>query len=265
MVFCDAHLHLTQCTEHCEIGDVYPPESQFFVCSCAHSVAEFEEQEQLCARLRSSPDNSRVLVVQSFGMHPQEPLVQNEAFLTELLERKRIAAIGETGFDFFTEQYRADRVRQEAVWRFQCEAAIHFGVPIVVHNRKALDLMFRDRTVLQKIPGVLFHSFAFGMREAQSLLDHGIDAYFSFGKQMLNGNKKAMECVEKLPADRLLLETDAPFQTLKGELCTDPRDIVRVYQAAAELRDCSLDALCGQCSSNFNCLFLKSELVRPNE
>ena len=78
---------------------------------------------------------------------------------------------------------------------------------------------------------VLFHSFMGPPVEALSLLNRGINGYFSFGKQLLNCNKKAIACVRELPSNRILAETDAPFQTLKGEKYTAPSEIVRVYQA----------------------------------
>lgn len=71
--------------------------------------------------------------------------------------------------------------------------------------------------------------------EAQSLLDRGINGYFSFGKQLLNGNKKASACVCELPSERVLAETDAPFQFLKGEQYTDLKDIIKVNDEIIKL------------------------------
>ena len=75
--------------------------------------------------------------------------------------------------------------------------------------------------------------------EAQSLLNKGINCFFSFGKPLLNGNKKAIECTCKLDSRQLLLETDAPFQVLKGEEYTKPSDIFNVYEKAFEIRGIS--------------------------
>ena len=52
----------------------------------------------------------------------------------------------------------------------------------------------------------------------------------------MNGAKKAISCVRSLPLERLLFETDAPYQTLKGERATSPSEIALVYQTAFELR-----------------------------
>ena len=53
----------------------------------------------------------------------------------------------------------------------------------------------------------------------------------------MNNNKKAIDCVKNLPVKNLLLETDAPFQTLKGEVNTLPKEIFDVYKEAAKLRE----------------------------
>ena len=66
--------------------------------------------------------------------------------------------------------------------------------------------------------------------EARSLLERGINGYFSFGKQLFNGNKKVIACVAELPKERIFSETDAPFQYLKGEEYTDLIDIKKIYE-----------------------------------
>ena len=72
--------------------------------------------------------------------------------------------------------------------------------------------------------------------EAESLLDREINAYFSFGKQLLNGNKKVIACVRELPGERVLAETDAPFQYLKNEQYTSLSDIEKIISEIARLK-----------------------------
>ena len=57
-----------------------------------------------------------------------------------------------------------------------------------------------------------------------------------------NGNKKVLECIQKLPPQRILCETDAPFQYLKGEKFTSPADITKIQKRILELlekNDCN--------------------------
>ncbi len=240
LFFCDAHFHAVQCHRL----PVDSESARFWGISCAHAVDEYWEQEKLLA------EGSR-RIWGAFGLHPQNPLVENASFLEELLRKKQIVAIGEAGFDFFTPAFRDDRARQEAAWDISKKLALHYQVPLIVHNRKALDLMFRDCRELSNVTSVIFHSFAFGVREALALLDHGINAYFSFGKPLLNGNKRSIACARELPFGRLLLETDAPFQMLKGKERTEPEEIVRVYTEFCRLRGVALGETCQKLWQNF--------------
>ena len=69
----------------------------------------------------------------------------------------------------------------------------------------------------------------------------GINAFFSFGKSILNNNKNAINCVKFLPLNVILFETDAPYQTLKNEEFTSIRDICRIYEQGYLLREYSKD------------------------
>ena len=256
MIFCDAHLHIIQCIRAGSITreafiDIFNKncDNKFFLCTCSHDRLEFEAQDSLVRDIHSHHIKS------AFGLHPQNPNTDNADYLESLLKSHRIQAIGECGFDFFTADFKNQRLKQEEAWSISLELAQKYSVPIIVHNRKALDLMFRDYAKLKKIPAIIFHSFAFSPREAFSLINHGANVYFSFGKPLLNGNKKSRSCVASLPTDRLLLETDAPFQTLKGEHFTSPSDICLVYKEAALLRNMNMEELAQKIEMSFKNIF----------
>ena len=215
----DAHFHYAVCKEH---GICQLPENWQGI-SCAHSKHEFEVQITAPA-----------CVIQSYGMHPQNAANENvkEAadFLEELLIKNLITFIGEAGFDYFTEEFRDAAALQEDIFNIQLELALKYKLPLVIHCRKANHKLFEYSKKLKQLPEVLFHSFMGPPVEAQSLLNRGINGYFSFGKQLLNGNKKAIACVRELPSERILAETDAPFQYLKGEKFTKPDDIIKIYK-----------------------------------
>lgn len=230
----DAHFHLAFCAAKSIEDSFRGLESlSYYAVSCAHDRDEFVKQEALSAKLNEN-GNTRILC--AFGMHPQLPLVENAGFMETLLKERRIGAIGEAGFDLFTKEFKADIARQEEAWRISCELASVYGVPLVVHCRKALDKMFRDSKTLSKIPAVVFHSFTGSVQDASSLLKRGVNAYFSFGNPLLFGDKSAIGCVQKLDVGRLLMETDAPYQTMRGESETKMNAIVRVYETAFLLR-----------------------------
>ena len=255
MIFCDAHFHLIPSEE--ALGTRSLPRG--LGVTAAHSPEEFLAQEARVKELNASAipapgnDNSSARlspcaqtcsprVLQSFGLHPQAPFSDERdfalrlEFLEGLLQERRIAAIGECGLDFFTQEFSANRAAQEKVFAAQLDLAARHKVPAIVHARKAMQEIFESAAALKKVPAVVFHSFAGTLMDARSLLSKGVNAYFSFGKPLMNGAKKAILCVRALPLDRLLFETDAPYQTLKGEKATSPAEIADVYQAAFEIR-----------------------------
>ena len=266
-LFCDAHFHLIPSVE--ALGTDSLPRGRGV--TAAHSPEEFLAQEKLVRQLnggtaqsgaaqfsacekssdaapasQACAQSSSPRVLQSFGLHPQAPFdgerdfAERLDFLESLLRERRVQAVGECGLDFFTPEFSANRAAQEKAFAAQLELAARHSVPVIVHARKATQEIFASAAALKKVPAVVFHSFAGTLIDARSLLEKGVNAYFSFGKPLMNGAKKAILCARSLPLERLLFETDAPYQTLKGELFTSPAEIADVYQTAFELRTAGL-------------------------
>ena len=204
----------------------------------------------------------------TYGIHPQSPLLKNKSLIEEelsymenLIVDKKIIAIGECGFDFFTPEFKSTATEQESVFNEQLFLAQKYNLPLVLHLRKSIEKIFTYSRQLKKIPAVVFHSFPGTLREAQSLTNHGINAFFSFGKPILNGKKASIDCVQNLPLQNLLFETDAPYQTLKGETETFPTDIKKVYRKACELRKINLEELSETVFKNFQIAFENSVIL----
>ena len=204
------------------------------------------------------------MVFASYGIHPQSPALRDKTFIEKelsfienLLAEKKIIAIGECGFDFFTPEFKSTAPEQEIVFNEQLSLAQKYNVPLVLHLRKSIEKIFTYSRELKKLPAVIFHSFPGTLREAQSLQNHGINAFFSFGKPILNGKKASIDCVQNLPIQNILFETDAPYQTLKDEKETLPSDIKKVYQRACELRQIGLEKLTESVFKNFTKAYLE--------
>ncbi len=179
-----------------------------------------------------------------FGVHPQLPrnrelTLQTERlcrFLQELAERKRLDAIGETGFDHFDASYSLTSGVQKELFLLHLHTAMECQLPIVLHIRKAMDMVFCYAKELSSLPSVIFHSYSGTFREAGGLLKRKINAYFSFGTPIALNHKRAMEAAALLPCDRLLTETDAPYQPLRNRDFSSWKDIETVIQNMADLR-----------------------------
>ena len=227
----------------------------------AFGSREFAHNELLSHN--AAPDNAPPLFT-CFGIHPQifainkEKLTKNseqntvnkeqvtecdEVYLNlqETLEKlasgKRIAAIGEIGFDLYNGAFRETEAIQDRFFAAQTEIALRYELPVVLHARRAMHKVFAASDVLAKCKAVIFHSWPGTFEEAEALLRRGVNAYFSFGNTISLNHKQAMRSCALLPAERLLTETDAPYQPRRGQAFSQWSDLPLILEAAANLRN----------------------------
>lgn len=227
---CDTHLHLSDLIQ--KENNVINNKN-YFACTSSQSIQEFLSDEKLIKTTQSN-------IFQTFGIHPQNVFdspIQKLDFLESLLKQKKIVAIGEIGFDFFSDEFIKTKDAQINLFNIQMEFAQKYNLPIIIHGRKCIDLLFKYSNLLAKIPSVIFHSFSGTHVQAQFFLQHNVNAVFSFSKHILNNNKKAIECVSKLSIKNLLFETDAPYQNIYNESFTKSDDIIKVYNQAFLLQN----------------------------
>jgi TatD DNase family protein len=223
--------------------------SQWSCCAASHDESEWKKIEALRPRLPP--------FVSSFGIHPQWAVWKNADFLVRLAAEGRIAAIGEAGFDYYGD--RPERVRnaenesaQRAVFDFQLELAERIGLPLLLHLRKAMDMAFAYAPRLRRLRAAIFHSFSGTPREAESILSKGVNAYFSFGAPILNGNKRAAAACASIPADRILAETDAPWQPPRGGEFCRAEDLRPIAEGIARIRGIGTEEFGEAIRANFD-------------
>ncbi len=258
-MYIDAHLHLADYKTVCEQNKC---ESDMFLheyscCSSSQTREEFERQEFFAESIRNEvcsvqPNSEPPVILFSFGIHPQKPVFDEAEFLYHLLETKKIQAIGECGFDFFTEDDRRTEAAQRNIWNLQLRWAAEFGVPVVIHCRKALPLIFSSVPELRRVPAVIFHGWGGSVQEAYSFLKKGVNAYFSLGKALLRGQKSVCAMAADFELERLLIETDAPYMTVKGQPYSSPKDLITVADRLAQLRNAASDSTAENCIANEN-------------
>ncbi len=265
-LYTDAHLHLTALPH--EAASSLIASGNCMVCSSVFSLPEWQHLNEIATDVKTASagsTNGDITILKAFGIHPQNPDAGMLPVLEKLLSESGTDApdaIGEAGYDFFTKVFEAQEKQQDEVWYGQIELAEKFGKPLVVHLRHAVDRMFRDAGLLKKLPSVIFHSFPGSPLEAEAIRKRGINAYFSFGKPVMNNRRNSIECVRKLPDEWILFETDAPYQTLKGETATLPSDIERVYRIASKLH--SMNISDGEDENSENGCERLAEMVRGN-
>jgi TatD DNase family protein len=146
----------------------------------------------------------------TIGVHPHEAskaTVETFDRLRELAKHPKVVAIGEIGLDYHYDF--SPRDAQMEVFRLQLEVAAEARLPIVIHTREA----WADTLALLrghwKGEGI-FHCFTGNPGEAREALDLGF--YLSYGGVVTFPRSEENRAAAKLtPADRMLLETDAPY------------------------------------------------------
>jgi TatD DNase family protein len=185
-----------------------------------------------------------------FAIHPQLPAVKtadgeqftetelNDSFenLHTLAQAGRIAAVGEFGFDLYNSAFRETEALQDRIFASHLETALRFDLPVVLHVRRAMHKIFASAKILSKCRAVVFHSWPGTFEEGQSLLRRGVNAYFSFGNVIMLNHKQAQKSCALFPAERLLTETDAPFQPRRTENFSQWADLPLIIETAAALR-----------------------------
>jgi len=228
----------------------------------ACDTEEFTHNEKL-AKDAAALENAPLLPC--FAVHPQQFSVNNMqltkieqglSVLEELAAQKRIAAAGECGFDLYNAAFRETEKIQGEIFASHLETALRHDLPLVLHVRRATHKIFAYAKTLAKCKAVVFHSCPLTAEEGQALLRRGVNAYFSFGNIIINGHKQAMRCCALLPLQRLLAETDAPFQPARGGNFSRWEDLPRIIEAAAALRGENAKETETQIESNFRTVFM---------
>jgi TatD DNase family protein len=158
------------------------------------------------------------------------------SLLNSLAEQGRLCAAGETGFDLYNAAFRETEKIQDELFTEHLETALRYDLPLVIHCRRAMHKVFARAQALKRCRAVVFHSWSGTLGEGEALLKRGINAFFSFGAAITLNHREAIRCCAVFPADRLLTETDAPFQPLRSREFSCYADIAVVLGAMEALR-----------------------------
>ena len=171
---------------------------------------------------------------------------------------KRLCAIGECGFDRHWNTDDADEKGEAELFDMQLDLARELQLPVIVHSRDAFEQTLAGIKNAGGSRGVI-HCYSYGIEEARAFLDEGW--YISFSGSVTYAKKARMSETEKLvrfiPADRLLLETDAPYLApvpFRGKPNT-PLLIEHTYRFVARIRGLGAEELAASVLQNARTLF----------
>jgi TatD DNase family protein len=201
-------------------------------------------------------------VFASVGRHPNEASGFDEATVAEIAElgaHERVRAIGETGLDFYRDYATPDEQRR--AFAAQIEIAIELDLPIVIHARdpegetSATDEIFETLDARAGDQPVILHCFSAPQRVGDAA-ERGWYCSFA-GNATYPSAKDLLFAAAKVPEDRILVETDAPYlapQPMRGKR-NQPAFVVETARAVAEVRGVSYEELERTVEANARALF----------
>lgn len=204
-------------------------------------------------------------IVVSAGIHPHEAALADPAaldMLNSLAEEPEVVAVGEIGLDYFYDH--SPREVQQRAFVQQMEIAAAHKLPILIHCRAsaestnawddALDLL--DQHWRATGHGGVLHCFAGELRHAEQAMDMGFRVSFA-GNITFPKAQPIRDVAAKIPLDRLLIETDAPFLAPvphRGKR-NEPALVRGVAEKLAEVRGTDYETMALTTAENFRSFF----------
>jgi TatD DNase family protein len=224
----DSHTHLDVCD---------PPDTELVARATEAGVQRIvtvgTNGASCRAALAAAEDFPQVYA--AIGRHPNEATGFDDADLAELealAAHPKCVAIGETGLDFYRDY--APRADQERAFEAQIELARRTRKPLVIHTRAADDETLSSLSDRAEGLRVILHCFSMAAR-VDECLEHP-DWWFSFAGNVTYPKAQDLRLAAlRVPAQRLLVETDAPYlapQVLRGKL-NEPANVIHTAQALA--------------------------------
>lgn len=246
----DTHNHLFVFTPEAAEQEIQAARAVGLVSSlvCAGGPENFEAAKSCAYRLNQA---------YAVGIHPlfiRERWKEDLEELSDWLERNnedpRLVAMGECGLDF-SEACSTPKEIQEEVLSFQLKLARRLDLPLSLHGRGAMDILFKHLRRLAPQKGVV-HAFNGSLDQAQAFLRLGFKLGYG-GAMTYEGSKRIRKIFSALPAEAWVLETDCPDMppAWKREQGSEhpvstPSDIARYGEVAGELRGVAVQQISDQ-------------------
>jgi len=224
----DSHTHLSFCD---------PPDAELVAAAQRAGVTRIltvgTSGASCRAALAAAEDFPQVYA--AIGRHPNEATGFDDADLAELqalAAHDKCVAIGETGLDYYRDY--APRADQQRAFEAQIELARQTGKPLVIHTRAAADETLATLDARADGVRVILHCFSMEERIEECLAHDGW--WISFAGNVTYPKASALRAAAlRVPAERLLVETDAPFlspQAVRGKP-NEPAHVVHTARALA--------------------------------
>lgn len=214
----------------------------------AHSLG-VEKIINVGASLESSRNSVQLAKVYSaiyasVGIHPTDTASLPADYLEQLsycAAQKKVVALGEIGLDYFR---NPDKEKQQAIFKAQLELAIELRLPIILHIREAYSDVLDILKIYQKKYCGIVHCFTEEYGIVEPFLNMGFFVSFN-GIITFSNAHLVRETAKKIPLDRIVLETDAPFLApvpYRGKT-NEPAYVKYVAETLSLLKDENFDTI----------------------
>jgi TatD DNase family protein len=197
----------------------------------------------------------------SVGTHPHHADEEDGVSADELIvltRHQKVVALGEAGLDYFYDNGSPEA--QARGFRAHIAAARATGLPLVIHTRDADEdcRKILEQEVAKGPFRAVLHCYTGGRELAMTAIELGLSISFT-GILTFKKSQALRDLAAELPADRIMVETDAPYLApgkFRGKR-NEPAYVVEVAKVLAETRGVSFEELSRQTSENFFRLFSK--------
>jgi len=196
------------------------------------------------------------------GVHPHNASQYNQNLenrIKDMAEENKIVAVGEIGLDFYYNY--SPPAEQKLAFQKQLALAQNLKLPVIIHSRQAAFDVFALIKEQNFTNGGILHCFTENLDFAKKMLDRGFFISFS-GILTYPKAHDLRETAKKIPDDRLLVETDAPFLTPVPFRTrfkrNEPAFVTETAKVLAELKKVPFESFAEKICQNFSSLFIES-------
>lgn len=191
------------------------------------------------------------------GLHPcyvKENYQQELTIVKDWLDKRKFVAVGEIGLDFYWD--KTFTKEQYEAFRIQCELALQYHLPIVIHTRNAMQ---ETINIVKEYAGKglrgIFHCFGGSLESAKEIIKAGF--YLGIGGVLTYKKAGLGEVLAHVSLEHLVLETDAPYLTpvpFRGKR-NEPSYLQYVIEKLAEIKQVSVEEVASVTTANAEKIF----------
>ena len=234
-MFTDTHCHLTD--DYCAGDELHNVLERAHDAGVSRIICATANPQDIAPSIKIAETHDNIFV--TTGIHPEYAGTNPNTYLTpDIVSHPRVVGIGEIGLDYHETPDTRDA--QLKLFEAQLEIARNANLPVAIHTRDAED---DTASILTGVHGVM-HCFTSNWALAKVMLDRG----FFFSASGILTFKNAIEVREtfsKIPLDRIVIETDAPYCApvpYRGKVC-EPFMVVETARVLAEIKNLQIDEL----------------------